>query len=80
MSVTLCIEIYRALKILRYILFLAFLCRVGIATCFKQQKPKPHIATAITRINNCRCSPDWNLLNEYLEETDIPPMPGAGKI
>ena len=25
-----------------------------------------------------RCSPDWEALDEWLEETDIPPMPGAG--
>ena len=25
-----------------------------------------------------RCSPDWNALRSWLEETDIPPMPGAG--
>lgn len=25
-----------------------------------------------------RCSPDWNSLNEWLEEYDIPPFPGAG--
>lgn len=26
-----------------------------------------------------RCSPDWNELKAWIEETDIPPMPGAGK-
>lgn len=26
-----------------------------------------------------RCSPDWNELKTWIEETDIPPMPGAGK-
>jgi tetratricopeptide (TPR) repeat protein len=25
-----------------------------------------------------RCGPDWNSLNEWLEEYDIPPFPGAG--
>lgn len=25
-----------------------------------------------------RCSPDWNLLEDWLEEADIPPIPGAG--
>ncbi|MEO6611259.1 MAG: tetratricopeptide repeat protein [Chitinophagaceae bacterium] len=25
-----------------------------------------------------RCSPDWNQLKEWIEETDIPPIPGAG--
>lgn len=26
-----------------------------------------------------RCSPDWNELKEWLETSDIPPLPGAGK-
>jgi tetratricopeptide (TPR) repeat protein len=25
-----------------------------------------------------RCGPDWKLLKEWIEETDIPPIPGAG--
>ena len=28
--------------------------------------------------NIVRCSPDWNELNDWLDETDIPPIPGAG--
>ncbi len=28
--------------------------------------------------NIVRCSTDWNLLNKWLEESDIPPMPGTG--
>lgn len=28
--------------------------------------------------NIVRCSPDWNLLKDWLVETDIPPIPGAG--
>jgi hypothetical protein len=28
--------------------------------------------------NIIRCSPDWNKLNDWLEETNIPPIPGAG--
>ncbi len=28
--------------------------------------------------NIVRCSPDWNVLKEWLEESDIPPIPGAG--
>lgn len=30
------------------------------------------------KINILRCSPDWNELKEWIEETDIPPIPGAG--
>ena len=28
--------------------------------------------------NLVRCTPDWNELNLWMEETDIPPIPGAG--
>jgi tetratricopeptide (TPR) repeat protein len=28
--------------------------------------------------NIVRCSPDWNELKNWMEETDIPPIPGAG--
>lgn len=31
-----------------------------------------------TKTNLVRCSPDWNSLKEWLEEADIPPIPGAG--
>ncbi len=30
------------------------------------------------KINILRCSPDWDELKEWMEETDIPPIPGAG--
>jgi tetratricopeptide (TPR) repeat protein len=29
-------------------------------------------------MNIVRCTPDWNELKEWLEETNIPPIPGAG--
>jgi hypothetical protein len=29
-------------------------------------------------LNIVRCSPDWDALDQWLEETDIPPIPGAG--
>lgn len=28
--------------------------------------------------NTVRCSPDWSQLQNWIEETDIPPIPGAG--
>ena len=37
----------------------------------------PDNKTAIKKII-IRCSPDWNELKEWIEETDIPPIPGAG--
>ena len=29
-------------------------------------------------MNILRCTPNWNELKEWIEETDIPPIPGAG--
>jgi tetratricopeptide (TPR) repeat protein len=34
--------------------------------------------TKESKKNIIRCSPDWNELEDWLAETDIPPMPGAG--
>lgn len=34
---------------------------------------------ANNKTNLVRCSPDWNSLDEWLDEEDIPPIPGAGK-
>ena len=28
--------------------------------------------------NIIRCSPDWNVVNDWIEELDIPPIPGSG--
>lgn len=30
------------------------------------------------RLKTIGCSPDWDALQEWMEETDIPPIPGAG--
>ena len=32
----------------------------------------------VTKRNIVSCSPDWDKLKDWMEETDIPPMPGAG--
>ena len=32
----------------------------------------------IVKRNIISCSPDWEKLKDWMEETDIPPMPGAG--
>jgi len=59
--------------------FLAFFTALGLVHV-SNSKTETVYSPAIPRMSTIvRCSPDWNLLNEYLEETDIPPMPGAGK-
>ncbi|MEI9908958.1 MAG: hypothetical protein WDO71_04380 [Bacteroidota bacterium] len=34
--------------------------------------------TSPIKKNIIRCSPDWELLKDWIEEVDIPPIPGAG--
>lgn len=48
---------------------------------FRNNELKKNIATDLTEFkkkNIIRCSPDWNELKDWLEEFDIPPIPGAG--
>ncbi len=65
----------------RIVFSAAFLC-TGVLLAFRfTEKIKPVAAFDITEYkkkNIVRCSPDWNELKDWLEETDIPPMPGAG--
>lgn len=42
-------------------------------------KPVPLNVTEYKVKRAISCSPDWNELKTWIEETDIPPMPGAGK-
>src|SRR5687767_14747105 len=55
------------------------------AGALKVSQPAPLQATASSFIeeyklkNAIRCSPDLQTLEKIIEETDIPPMPGAGK-
>ncbi|MEP7372981.1 MAG: hypothetical protein ABI675_06285 [Chitinophagaceae bacterium] len=36
------------------------------------------IAEQYKKRNIVRCSPDWNEIKQWIEEVDIPPMPGSG--
>jgi tetratricopeptide (TPR) repeat protein len=57
---------------------LAFLTAL-FAFRFKQTRSyKPTSTFAESRKNTIGCSPDWEFVNGMIEETDIPPMPGAG--
>jgi len=49
--------------------------RLKEITTVKNSPVKP---LKFNRENIIRCSPDWNELEEWIEETDIPPIPGAG--
>lgn len=65
-----------------FIPFLAFFTALGLVHISKDKERLNYNNnnTAAARIKTIvRCNPDWNVLSQYIEETDIPPMPGAGK-
>jgi hypothetical protein len=43
----------------------------------KQKQPSFNL-TEFKKKNIIRCGPDWDKLKDWLEEADIPPVPGAG--
>ncbi len=45
---------------------------------YKKQTAIISPADKFTKRNIVNCSPDWNELKEWIEEFDIPPIPGAG--
>jgi hypothetical protein len=56
----------------------AFLAALLLAFNKASSYPEGHSAkTRITR-QVIRCGPDWSELKQWLEESDIPPIPGAG--
>lgn len=64
------------LFLIPFFTFLTALGLVHVSTAKKESIPTP----AVNKITSIvRCNPGWTLLSEYIEETDIPPMPGAGK-
>ena len=59
---------------------LAFLVALT-AFRFKQHTQISHAAfdpAAYKKTALLRCTPDWELMNDWLEDSDIPPIPGAG--
>ncbi|MBL7744035.1 MAG: hypothetical protein JNN00_11220 [Chitinophagaceae bacterium] len=59
---------------------LAFLA-ASFAFRIKQNIKPPYRTFNIADYKNknlLRCSPDWELLKDWIEEVDIPPIPGAG--
>jgi tetratricopeptide (TPR) repeat protein len=65
------------------ILFVTAAFAVALLFAFRHIKPGKEnnkIATVFkyNKKNIIRCSPDWNELKTWIEEVDIPPIPGAG--
>lgn len=52
---------------------LAFRLKEATITNHSLQKNREY-----RNMNIVRCTPDWNEVNKWLEESDIPPIPGAG--
>lgn len=53
--------------------FLLFVFRFN-----EKQEQSPLNLTDFKKKNIIRCGPDWDNLKDWLEEADIPPVPGAG--
>jgi len=63
------------------ILLAAFVFSVVILFAFRLREEKQKTTFNLAEYKKktvIRCSADWNSLKEWLEESDIPPMPGAG--
>src|SRR6188474_1337108 len=61
----------------------AFVLSAIILFAFRFNEKQKRSATSVNLIEykkkkTIRCGPDWNELKSKLEETDIPPIPGAG--
>ena len=64
-----------------FLVLAAFMCAfVLFAFRFSEQKNqlKKIDLTEYKKNNIVRCSPDWEALKNWLDESDIPPIPGAG--
>ncbi len=64
------------------LMILALLAFLTATLAFTLRENKPPSTGNLSRLAHynkvIRCSPDWEALREWLEETDIPPIPGAG--
>ena len=56
---------------------LAFATAILLAFTIKNQGSTTLAKSSIKK-TVIRCGPDWEALEQFLEETDIPPMPGSG--
>ena len=63
------------------ILFVTSAFAVAMLFAFRHasnSKPSAQTIIQYKKKNIVGCSPNWNELKEWMEETDIPPIPGAG--
>jgi tetratricopeptide (TPR) repeat protein len=64
------------------ILFVGAALTVALVLAFSKASKdyaQPSVLSTYQKKNLVRCTPDWDALKYWLEETDIPPIPGAGK-
>jgi hypothetical protein len=64
-----------------HLLFSAILLSAFILFAFRfneKQKRSSFDLTEYKKKKTIRCGPDWDKLKDWLEELDIPPIPGAG--
>lgn len=64
-----------------FLFFAASLAFTAVIVAFTQQQQQKETSVDIRTYKSktiIRCTADWEALKDWLEETDIPPMPGAG--
>jgi tetratricopeptide (TPR) repeat protein len=61
-----------------FLVLLALITSVVLFSFRKKETVKTEDLLQLKKQNLVRCSPGWNELKVWLEETDIPPIPGAG--
>lgn len=59
---------------------LSFVVALGLAFRFNDTSGKISLVNDYrdNRKNTVGCSPDWNVLNAWIDEVEVPPLPGSG--
>ena len=65
-------------RILSRLVLLSFFAFILAFTVHNLQRPATMDLAAYKKKTIIRCTADWDALKQWLEEVDIPPMPGAG--
>lgn len=64
---------------MRTIILLCTVTTLFFALAFRLQQPVSKNTAAFKKKNIISCRPDWEQLQQWINELDIPPLPGAGK-
>ena len=64
----------------QWLLFSAAFLTASVLFAFRFSQSKQVVDIQEKKLASLvRCAPDWNAMEVWLQDADIPPMPGAGK-